>query len=65
MKNLENFGVQELNNFELNSIEGGNWFGDAWDATVEAVSDAADAVVDAVSSFADGVADGWNAAFED
>lgn len=56
MKNLENFGVQELNNLELHTIEGGNWLTDAADA----ISDAADAVIEAVGDAVDAVEGFWD-----
>lgn len=49
--NLEKFGVKELNNVEMQTIEGGSWLGDAWNA----VCDAASAVGEAISNAAEAV----------
>ena len=40
MKNLEQFGVQEMDSLELSVIDGGSWLSRAWDNTVNALDSA-------------------------
>jgi bacteriocin-like protein len=46
---FENTGIRELTDAELMQIQGGNIFGDAWNAVTNAASDVAHAVTNAVT----------------
>ena len=46
---LENLGARELTDAELMQIQGGNIFGDAWNAVKHVASDAVHAVTNAVT----------------
>jgi bacteriocin-like protein len=46
---FENTGIRELTDAELMQIQGGNIFGDAWNAVTHAASDVAHAVTNAVT----------------
>lgn len=49
--NLQKFGVKELNNVEMQTIEGGSsWLGGAWDAVCDAASAAGEAIGNAWDS---------------
>jgi hypothetical protein len=37
MKNLQNFGIQELNVEEIREIQGGGWFSDTFSDEIDAV----------------------------
>ncbi len=56
MKNLENFGVQEMNAHEFLEVDGGNWFTDLVHGTP--------AVIYSVYQTASGYAEAWLAGFQ-
>tara|TARA_R110000868_G_scaffold27981_1_gene105307 strand:- start:635 stop:844 length:210 start_codon:yes stop_codon:yes gene_type:complete len=62
MKNLENFGVQEMNTEEIKTIDGGGLLSDIWDFKLQAKVLAYAAVL-AVSAY-NGAVDGANAVVE-